>query len=125
MKKTTLVLSLTVLTLGFSGCGAYRTESGITPPSSKNKNIKPSIMVTELLLENKNCKTLENIDTSIKKLTLFHPDPTKEQANYVLAEKGKKIGANVIRNVKYESGVGLTTWGYIDAKGDASKCDLN
>ncbi|WP_419675565.1 hypothetical protein ACN2CX_07015 [Aliarcobacter butzleri] len=54
----------------------------------------------------------------------FHKDPTKEQANFVLAEQAKKLDANAVRNVKYSSGIGLMTWGYMDAKGDASKCDL-
>ncbi len=125
MKKTTLLLSISIIALGFSGCGAYRTNSGITPPSANDIETKPVILVTETQLIDKNCKTIGMVDTSIKKLTLFHADPTREQANFVLAEKGKRIGANAVRNVKYKSGVGLTTWGYIDAKGDASKCDLD
>ena len=76
-------------------------------------------------MENKNCTTITSVTTSIKKLTAFHPNPTNNQANFVLAEQGKKLGANVIRNVIYEKGIGLMTWGYIDAKGDASKCDLD
>ncbi|MCG3683301.1 hypothetical protein [Aliarcobacter butzleri] len=48
----------------------------------------------------------------------------REQANFVLAEQAKKLDANAVRNVKYSSGIGLMTWGYMDAKGDASKCDL-
>ena len=69
-------------------------------------------------------KTVEQIDVSVKKLTAFHPNPTKEQVDYVLSEKAKTLNANAVRNVKYSSGVGFTTWGYMDAKGDASKCDL-
>ena len=60
-----------------------------------------------------------------KKLTLFHANPTKEQVNYVLAKKGKALNANAVRNVKYTSGIGMTTWGYMDATGEASKCELN
>ena len=52
-----------------------------------------------------------------KKLTVFHKDPTKEQANEALIEKARSIGANAVVNIKYTSGIGFTTWGYIDAKG--------
>lgn len=119
------IVSLTVvmaLGLGLSGCN-YRTESGIEIP--QNVPVKSSVLITEDSLADKNCKTLQPIDVSVKKLTLFHKDPTKEQANYVLSEKAKMLSANVVRNVKYTSGIGMTTWGYIDAQGDASKCDLN
>ena len=48
----------------------------------------------------------------------------REKANFVLAEEAKKLDANAVRNVKYSSGIGLMTCGYMDAKGDTSKCDL-
>lgn len=81
-------------------------------------------MITEQSYDHTNCKTIELVDVSVKKLTVFHKDPTKEQADFLLSEKAKKLDANVVRNVKYSSGIGLTTWGYIDAQGDASICDL-
>jgi len=34
-----------------------------------------------------------------------------------LIEKARSIGANAVVNIKYTSGIGFTTWGYIDAKG--------
>ena len=121
MKKTNLLLSISIIALGFSGCATYRSSSGIQVPSTY---VKPTILVTGTQLVGKNCKTIAKVDTSIKKLTAFSANPTKNQAFFILAEKGKKIGANAVRNVKWETGVGLTTWGYIDANGDASKCDL-
>lgn len=122
MNKVVSVSLAIALGFGLSGCN-YRTESGIEIP--QNVPAKSTVLITEDSLADKNCKTLEQIDVSVKKLTLFHKDPTKEQANYVLSEKAKMLNANVVRNVKYTSGIGMTTWGYIDAQGDASKCDLN
>lgn len=119
------LVSLTVavaLGLSFTGC-SYRTDSGISIP--QNVSAKTSVLITEDNLIDKNCKTIEQIDASVKKLTVFHKNPTKEQVNFVLSEKAKKLDANAVRNVKYTSGVGFTTWGYMDAQGDASKCDLN
>lgn len=122
MKKIINLAILATLGLGISGC-AYRNDSGINIPENIN-SASSTILITEDNLNAKNCKTIEQIDVSVKKLTVFHSDPTKEQVNYVLSEKAKLLNANAVRNVKYSSGVGFTTWGYMDAQGDASKCDL-
>lgn len=113
----------TTLVLGFlfTGCSSYRTDSGLSIPA---KNMKPEILVTTSSLNDKNCKKIKDISASIKKLTAFHDDPTKEQVDYVLAKKGKKLHANVIRNATYKSGVGFTTWGYMDGFGEAAKCEF-
>ncbi|RXJ88091.1 hypothetical protein [Arcobacter sp. CECT 8985] len=124
MKKQLLNLTvIAVIGFSFSGCGAYRSSSGISVP--ENITNKSNIILTEKDFNDKECQTIKHIDASVKKLTLFHKDPTKEQVDYILLEKAKKLNANVIRNIKYKSGVGFTTWGYIDAEGDASKCNLN
>ena len=123
MKKVISLVTLSILALGISGC-SYRNDSGVSIPDNLNAMSPSNVLVTEDSLSDKNCVTIKEIDTSVKKLTVLHKDPTKEQANCVLAEQAKKLDANAVRNVKYSSGVGLTTWGYMDAKGDASKCDL-
>jgi len=123
MKKVISLVTLSILALGISGC-SYRNDSGVSIPDNLNAMSPSNVLVTEDSLSDKNCVTIKEIDTSVKKLTVFHKDPTKEQANFVLAEQAKKLDANAVRNVKYSSGVGLTTWGYMDAKGDASKCNL-
>ncbi len=61
------------------------------------------------------------VEVSVKKLTVFHKDPTREQANEALTEKARVLGADAIVNTTYTSGVGFTTWGYIDARGTAVK----
>lgn len=58
---------------------------------------------------------------SVKKLTVFHKDPTKEQANEALSEKARAVGADAVINTTYKSGIGFTTWGYIDANGTGVK----
>jgi hypothetical protein len=122
MKRIINLAILATIGLGVSGC-AYRSDSGINIPENIDTT-SLTVLITESNLNNKNCKTIEEIDASVKKLTAFHADPTKEQVDYVLSEKAKMLNANVIRNVRYSSGIGFTTWGYMDAKGDASKCDL-
>jgi len=74
-------------------------------------------LISEDSLPNRKYKEIGAIEISVKKLTLFHADPTKEQANEALSEKARAIGADAVINVIYQSGVGLTTWGYMDATG--------
>jgi uncharacterized protein YbjQ (UPF0145 family) len=52
---------------------------------------------------------------------VYHPDPTEEQANVVLSEKAKRIGADAVINVTYESKKSYTSWGVITARGIAVK----
>ena len=75
------------------------------------------VLLAEDGLPGRKYTELGPIEVSVKKLTVFHKDPTKEQANEALIEKARSIGANAVVNVKYTSGIGFTTWGYIDAKG--------
>ena len=77
------------------------------------------IIISEGSLSERRPQSLGVIEVSVKKLTVFHADPTKEQANEALIEKAKLLGADAVINVTYSSGVGFTTWGYMDAKGKA------
>jgi outer membrane murein-binding lipoprotein Lpp len=118
-KKLPLLSAVIAVTL-LSGCASYRTDSNIPSefklPAASNANV--------LIMEgvpNKKYKELGLVEVSVKKLTVFHKDPTKEQANAALIEKARVIGADAVIKVTYESGIGFTTWGYMDAKGTGVK----
>ena len=105
-----------------SGCAAYRTSSNIpaeeTPaPASASA----TVLISEDALAGRKYKELGPVEVSVKKLTIFHKDPTREQANEALQARARALGADAVINVKYENGIGLTTWGYVDAKGTAVK----
>ena len=100
-----------------SGCATYRSSSNIKSKPASSVNSNSHVIITEGPMTDRNYKEIGPIKVSVKKLTAFHKNPTKEQANEVLIEKAKVIGADAVINVTYKSGVGLTTWGYIDAKG--------
>lgn len=119
MNKRLLTVAVIVLTL--SGCAAYRTDSNIKSDQAASVDTTKSVQISEGAIPDKKYKNLGPIEVSIKKLTAFHKDPTKEQANAALVEKARAIGADAVINVTYQSGIGLTTWGYMDAKGDAIK----
>jgi Putative heavy-metal-binding len=106
---------------GTAGCASYRVSSNIestAPPASASA---AEVLVSESGLPGRPFKELGPIEVSVKKLTLFHPNPTKEQANAALIEKARSIGADAVINVKYSSGIGAWTWGYLDAQGTGVK----
>jgi len=82
---------------------------------------RPEYPISQDALPQRKYQVLGPIEVSIKKLTVFHSDPTKEMADEALSEKAKVIGADGVINVTYKSGIGLTTWGYLDAHGTGVK----
>lgn len=118
-KKFTLFAAVVVVTT-LSGCATYRTDSNITsePISAVSANAKVLILEG---IPDKKYKELGPVEVSVKKLTVFHKDPTKEQANEALIDKARVIGADAVIKVTYQSGIGFTTWGYMDAKGTGIK----
>ena len=106
------VIAATVL----SGCATYRTDSNIAAAPATAAASRADVLILEGMPDRK-YKELGPVEVSVKKLTIFDPDPTKEQANEALIERARAIGADAVVKVTYQSGVGFTTWGYIDAKG--------
>ena len=115
-----LLIALLVLSLA-SGCAAYRTSSSIDAEPDPAAQSITEVLISEGNLSNRRYRVLGPIDVSIKKLTVFHKDPTKQMANEALTAKARAMGADAIINVTYTSGVGLSTWGYIDAYGTGVK----
>jgi hypothetical protein len=50
-----------------------------------------TVLISEDSLPNRKYKVIGPIEVSVKKLTIFHKDPTKEMANDALAEKARAI----------------------------------
>ena len=110
-----------VLLIAISGCASYRTTSNVmTKPETTQSTTPISILPSGTEL-NKAHQIIQRIDVSVKKLTLFHADPTKGQVNSELEQRAKALGCDAVINVQYQSGIGLTTWGYMDAQGDCVK----
>lgn len=119
------VLGLAVL----SGCASYRVSSNVEgPTASQPSTVAPAtvpmaatVLLAEDNLPGRSYQEIGPIEVSVKKLTVFHEDPTKEQAQEALRVRARTMGADAVINVTYASGVGFTTWGYMDAKGVAVK----
>ena len=116
------LLFVLIVAAAAGGCAPYRTTSNIeaaeSPPAA---SAAKSVIIAEDALPGRKYKEIGPIEVSVKKLTIFHKDPTKEQANEALIEKARIVGADAVINVTYKSGVGFTTWGYIDATGTGVK----
>ena len=113
-----LVLIMAAMT---SGCASYRTTSNISSESVPAASASTNVIISEDSLPNRKYKEIGPIEVSVKKLTIFHKDPSKEQANEALVEKARAIGADAVISVTYKGGIGFTTWGYMDAKGTGVK----
>jgi len=118
--NTKLLKSLALATLVATmaaGCASYRVSGSAEAPAAALPAYSGPVLIVEGDLKDRAYTAIAPIEITVKKLTVFHKDPTKEQANEALIEKARSIGANAVINVTYTSGIGFTTWGYIDAKG--------
>ena len=121
------LLSAGLLLALLGGCASYRVSSNVdTPAPAASPSAAPAaaaaaIPVLEGDMTQRKYRELGPIEVSVKKLTVFHKDPTKEQANEALVERARAMGADAVIKVSYKSGIGFTTWGYIDATGTAIK----
>jgi len=117
-------IGLLALVIGIattSGCATYRTSSNIKLEPASTVDTTSHVIITEGDIPDRKYREIGPIEVSVKKLTAFHKNPTKEQANTALIEKARVIGANAVIKVTYKSGVGFTTWGYMDAQGTGVK----
>ncbi len=118
MKK---VLLITFLGFLASSCASYRVNTNTELNAQEARQINSGVQILESSLPTVSYESLGNVEATVKKLTAFHKDPTREQVNTALAKEAKRIGANAVINTRYKKGIGLTTWGYIEASGLAVK----
>ena len=115
-----LILATVLSALALSGCAAYRTTSNVQTTNAPAPSQLKKVEIHEQgQRPARKLKELQKIEVSVKKLTVFHADPTREQANEALIERASAVGADAVVDVQYKKGVGFTTWGYLDASGMA------
>ena len=103
-----------------SGCASHRISSNVDEAATGSAANVP-VLIAENGLPGRKFTDLGIVHVSIKKLTVFNSNPTKEQAIEALKDKARILGADAVIDVKYDFGVGATTWGYMDATGKAVK----
>jgi len=119
--KRIIICAKVFAMVAVAGCASYRVSSNVAPTTSMVSTTTAPVVVLENSPPDRQYTVVGPIEVSVKKLTVFHEDPTKEQADAALVERARALGADAVINVSYESGIGFTTWGYIDAKGTAVK----
>ncbi|MDO6460770.1 hypothetical protein Q4485_08680 [Granulosicoccaceae sp. 1_MG-2023] len=121
MKSKSLFVLILVSVMTLSGCASYRVSSNVSSSEPVAESAKANVLITEDTLPAGTFTLVGPLEVSVKKLTLFHKDPTREQADDALREKALGMGADAVMDVRYSSGIGFTTWGYMDAEGKAVK----
>ena len=118
------VVLITSLALG--GCAATWSTSDVSnlrptdTPSAASQPI--TIVITEGDITERKYSVLGDISVTVNKITMFHPDPTRDQVNERLREEAAKLDADAIIFVRYGTlGISVLSWGSLDGKGRAIK----
>ena len=117
--------SLILVMMFATGCTSYRTNTNLEFNSTETLEMPSDFLILEGDLINTPYTSVAPIEAVVKKLTVFHKDPTIEQVNLVLFQQAAALGADAVINVEYKSGVGFDTWGYLQANGIAVKTQRN
>jgi uncharacterized protein YbjQ (UPF0145 family) len=116
-----------------AACGTYAVSSvqpvGTTPSTfGPTKTVAKAdaptppalIVVTENDITDRPYKSLGDISVTVKKVTIFDQDPTREKVAEALRQEASKLGADAVVLVRYGTvGIGLFSWGQIDGQGRA------
>lgn len=99
------------------------TSAASASSSAPAATVDPSeIIVTERAITDRAYDKLADIDVTVNKSTVFHPDPTRAQAAEQLRAEAAKLGADAVTNVVYGTvRATLWSWGSLDASGTAVK----
>lgn len=121
------VIVAAVLTTSLTGCATWSTSSVDTSSSStpiaEVKSTTPDkIQIFQGDITDRKYRTLGDITVTVRKTTLFHDDPTKEDVKSRLREEAAKLGADAVVFVRYGK-VGVSAWSYgsLEGKGRAVK----
>lgn len=123
IKKRLFHSTMLIVAIFSSGCATWHT-SGVTNinPSVQKiaKSSSSDIILTEGDITDKKYIVLGDIEVTVNKTTIFHPDPTKEMVNEKLKEEAAKLGADAVTHIRYGSvGISMMSWGSLDGKGRA------
>ena len=107
-----------------SGTPRSMTPQGAVTPASAPTNRAPTppdrVILFEGDIPDRPYEALGDISVTVNKITIFHPDPTKDMVARQLREEAAKLGADAVIHVRYGTiGIGVASWGSLDGKGRA------
>ena len=124
--KLKLLLAIPVMAV-LAGCGSYSTSS-VKPATGSASAAMPAgatksaadVLLTEGDITDRPYTVLGDVSVTVRKVTIFDSDPTKEKVGEALKEKAASMGADAIVLARYGTvGIGLTSWGVMDGNGRA------
>ena len=127
------VVAVILVSLALTGCETWSSanvklrtnQSDIqtaslpkSPPVAKKR--AEDVLITDQDIIDRRYRVIGDLDVTVNKTTIFHPDPTKALVNKKLQEEAAKLGADAVILVRYGTvGVSLFSWGSLDGKGRA------
>jgi hypothetical protein len=106
-----------------AGCSSYATGSAnpTTTTAAVNQPRDPAtVMVTENDITTRPYEVVGEVNVSVRKTTIFNPDPTKEKVNEAMQVQAAKLGADAVILARYGTvGIDLVSWGRLDGSGRA------
>lgn len=112
-----------------SGCAGNWSSANVEAPAGSTTatiekarvaKTPSSVLVTKTDITDKAYDVLGDIEVTVNKTTIFHPDPTPELVDEKLREEAAELGADAVILVRYGSvGVSFFSWGSLDGRGRA------
>jgi uncharacterized protein YbjQ (UPF0145 family) len=103
------------------GCGPTWSTGGIKQSGAgRLPTDATKVIVTEGDITDRPYDVLGEVEATVNKTTIFHPDPTRELVAKELKERAAGIGADAVIQVRYGTvGVGVMSWGSLGGRGRA------
>lgn len=123
-------LAIAFVAASLAGCASYsysnvdqQEPDKPNAVAAKHAPTDPAkIILTKQDITDRKYEVIQDIEVTVNKTTVFHPDPTPALVDEKLRADAAKLGADAVVLVSYgEVGVSLLSWGSLDGKGRAVK----
>lgn len=107
--------------LGLALAAVVLIQGCAAPPPSNPLLSNPYriVPVHKGVPENTQYKKIDTINITFKRATVFDRNPNIEDANLMLQDEARRLGADAVINVAYENLLDEQNWSYIKASGEA------
>lgn len=124
-RLTMVTVAALGLALLLAGCATWSTAEVQAPAGPivavpRAPTTSDKVALFEGDVSDRAYETLGDISVTVRKTTIFHPDPTREMVAERLQEEAAKLGADAVIHVRYGTvGIGSMSWGSLEGKGRA------
>jgi uncharacterized lipoprotein YajG len=106
-----------------AGCSSSYATGSVKPTTAAvvNQHRDPAtVMITENDITTRPYEVVGEVNASVRKTTIFDPDPTREKVNEAMQIQAVKLGADAVILARYGTvGIDLMSWGRLDGSGRA------